>query len=58
SLILVNKQVLKDHWQMIPLNMPDVTTIELTGTFGRIQIYNIYNDGTHGRTLGFLDSHL
>ncbi|KIK81535.1 hypothetical protein PAXRUDRAFT_95134, partial [Paxillus rubicundulus Ve08.2h10] len=58
SLILINKQVLKEHWRTIPLNTPDVTTIEMNGDFGRIRIYNVYNDGTHGRTLEFLDSHL
>ena len=58
SAILINKLISKDNWQLIPINSPDITAIELRGVFGKIHIYNVYNPGDHNNTLTTLDQHL
>ena len=57
SVILINKAISKDSWRTIPIETPDVTAIELSGAFGRIRIYNVYNDNTHNDTLTALEDH-
>jgi exonuclease III len=57
SVILINKAVSKDSWCAVPIESPDITTIELSGTFGRIRICNVYNDNTHNNTLTMLENH-
>ena len=56
SVILINKNISKDVWRVIPTHSPDVTALEIKGDFGKIQIYNVYNDGTHNKTLENLDN--
>ena len=58
SVILVNKNLSKDSWHSIPIDSPDITAIELNGTFGCLHIYNIYNDITHNDTISLLNHHL
>ena len=36
----------------------DITAIELSGNFGKLQIYNLYNNGNHPRTLEYVANHL
>ncbi|KAF8120569.1 hypothetical protein EV363DRAFT_1138292, partial [Boletus edulis] len=55
SVLFVNKTLSKDHWRTIPIPSPDITAIEIRGNFGKIRIYNIYNDGTHSHTLDILE---
>ncbi|KIK45267.1 hypothetical protein CY34DRAFT_41396, partial [Suillus luteus UH-Slu-Lm8-n1] len=54
SILLVNKKISKNTWHIIPLESPNVTAIELTGNFGKVHIYNIYNPCDHNRTIRFL----
>ena len=56
SVILINKNISKDVWRIIPTHSPNVTALEIKGNFGKIQIYNMYNDGTHNKTLENLDN--
>jgi exonuclease III len=58
SIMLVNKRISKDHWRTLPMESPDITAMELSGEFGKLRIYNVYNDGTHSQTLKYLASHL
>ncbi|KAG2150785.1 hypothetical protein DEU56DRAFT_728573, partial [Suillus clintonianus] len=51
SILLVNKKLSKNKWHIIPLETPNVTAIELTGDFGKVRIYNIYNPCDHNRTI-------
>ncbi|KAI9569830.1 hypothetical protein HD554DRAFT_2019714, partial [Boletus coccyginus] len=44
SVILVNKNLSKDSWRTIPIKSLDITAIELTGDWGKVHIYNVYND--------------
>jgi ribonuclease HI/endonuclease/exonuclease/phosphatase family metal-dependent hydrolase len=44
SIILINTHILTNNWRQIPIEHPDVTAIELTGTYGKLRLFNIYND--------------
>ena len=51
SVIWVNKRLSTDNW--ISLDIPgtnDVTAIQLEGPYGKVTIFNIYNDCTHFMT--------
>ena len=39
------------------MNMPDITALEIKGPFGKIHLYNLYNDGNHNDTLSTLKQH-
>ncbi|KAG1802334.1 hypothetical protein EV424DRAFT_1331502, partial [Suillus variegatus] len=41
-LTLVNKRLSKNNWHIVPVKSPNITVIELTGQFGKVQLYNIY----------------
>ena len=45
-------------WTQIPIRSPDITAIRLDSNLGTIYLFNIYNDGEHGRNLGCLDGYL
>lgn len=50
SVIWVNKRLDTKNWE--PINIPDtkdITAIRLGGQYGKISIFNIYNDCTHSR---------
>ncbi|KAI9453361.1 hypothetical protein HD554DRAFT_2000919, partial [Boletus coccyginus] len=42
SVILVNKNLLKNSWRTIPIKSSDITAIEFKGKWGKVHIYNIY----------------
>jgi hypothetical protein len=58
SILLVNKNLSKNNWHIVPLDTPNITAIELNGDFGKVRIYNIYNACDHARTLRFLERHM
>ncbi|KAG2073798.1 hypothetical protein BDR04DRAFT_1009815, partial [Suillus decipiens] len=43
TIILVNKQLSKNNWHIVPIKSPNIMAIKLTGQFGKIRLYNIYN---------------
>src|SRR5882762_7376374 len=48
SVIWVNKQLETKNWKIIDIdNTNDITAIQLQGEYGKIAIFNIYNDCTH-----------
>jgi hypothetical protein len=48
SLIWVNKKLETKYWKIIDIpDTNDITAIQLKGTYGRITIFNIYNDCNH-----------
>ncbi|KAJ3738726.1 hypothetical protein DFH05DRAFT_1408513, partial [Lentinula detonsa] len=52
SILLVNKRLSSNAWRQIDIpGTNDVTAILLTGTFGNLGIFNVYNDGQHSETL-------
>lgn len=58
SILLVNKKLSKNNWHIIPLDSLNVTAIELTGNFGKVRVYNIYNPCDHNCTIHFLERHM
>ena len=48
SLIWVNKKLETKYWKILDvLDTNDITAIQLKGTYGRITIFNMYNDCNH-----------
>ncbi|KIK32192.1 hypothetical protein CY34DRAFT_102084, partial [Suillus luteus UH-Slu-Lm8-n1] len=58
TIMLVNKRLSKNNWHMVPIKSPNVMAIELTGRFGKVRIYNIYNPCESDATLHFLERHM
>ncbi|QRV81841.1 RNA-directed DNA polymerase from mobile element jockey [Ceratobasidium sp. AG-Ba] len=58
SLLLVNRKLSTNCWRAVTLGSADVTAIELETSQGKTRIYNIYNDGTHDKTIELLETHL
>jgi ribonuclease HI len=51
SLILVSPRLNTSNWMDLRVDSPDVTAIQMWGDFGTIQIFNIYNDCDHSRSI-------
>ncbi|KAJ7799791.1 hypothetical protein B0H13DRAFT_1551455, partial [Mycena leptocephala] len=50
SMILVNS-LPSTSWSAIAIPSPDITAIELVGTFGTVRIINVYNDCNHNKAI-------
>ena len=51
SILLINTNLLTNDWKQILIPHPDIIAIKLTGTFGKIQLLNIYNNRDNNDTL-------
>ena len=51
SLLLINTNILTDSWKQLNIQHPDVTAIELRGTFGTIRVINVYNNCNNNTAL-------
>jgi hypothetical protein len=51
SVILVSPRLATSNWMDLCINSPDVTAIQLWGSFGNLMILNIYNDCEHADSL-------
>lgn len=59
SVILVNEALDTNTWTQISLpGTNDITAVQLQGNFGRLSLFNIYNDCTHSRNIDILDNFL
>ena len=59
SVIWVNKRLDTKNWVTIDItNTKDITAIQIKGEYGKITIYNIYNDCTHSRNETILNNHI
>jgi hypothetical protein len=61
SVIWVSKHLETKNWKIVDIpGTNDITAIQIKGAYGRISIFNIYNDCTHSRNetalREFLDS--
>jgi hypothetical protein len=51
SVIWVNKSLNTKHWKIIDiLGTNDITAVQIRGPYGRVTIFNIYNDCNHSNT--------
>jgi len=57
SLILVRSHISSDSWNQIDFPSSDVTVIQLNGNWGKLTIFNIYNDGNHNDTINLLSKY-
>ena len=44
SMLLINTNLLTNNWKQISIPHPDITAIKLSSTYGKILLFNIYND--------------
>jgi hypothetical protein len=51
SIILLRATICTDNWLQINFPSGDVTAIQLTGPWGKLNIFNIYNDCDHNKTI-------
>ena len=54
SITLIRAQISTDNWNQIDFLSGDVTIIQLTGDWGILTIFNIYNDGNNNDTINAL----
>ena len=59
SVIWVSKHLETKHWKIIDIkDTNNITAIQLTGEYGKIIIFNIYNDCTHSRNEATLRNYI
>ena len=59
SMIWVNKHLETRYWKAVDVpNTNDITAIQLSGAYGKVTIFNIYNDCTHSRNKTILSNFL
>ena len=56
SIILTCSNILTDSWVQIDFPLGDITAIQLKGEWGKLSIFNIYNDCMHNNTIHVLTS--
>jgi ribonuclease HI/exonuclease III len=54
SIILLRATLCTDNWMQIDFPSSDVTVLQLTGAWGTLNIFNIYNDCNHNNTISAL----
>ena len=57
SLLLIRDNLLTDGWEQIELPTGDVMAIRIKGAWGKLTIFNIYNDCTHDETVELLTNY-
>ena len=51
SLMLINATIPTENWEQVEFPSGDVTVLRISGDWGRITIFNIYNNCLHDRTI-------
>ena len=54
SLLLLHTDLSMDTWNQMDLQSGDVTAVQITGPWGKLNIFNIYNEGKSNGTLRML----
>ena len=54
SLMLINAQISTDRWNQLDFPSSDVTAVQFTSEWGKLSIFNIYNEGTSNNTINLL----
>ena len=54
SIILVSAQISTDTWNQLDFPSGDVTVIQIKGSWGKLTIFNIYNEGNSNVTINAL----
>lgn len=56
SLLLLRSNLLTEQWKQIDFPSGDVTVINISGSWGEMTIYNIYNDCERNSTIHLLET--
>jgi len=51
SMTFIGSMLSSDSWNQLDFRSSDVTVIQLNGSWGKLTIFNIYNDGSSNNTL-------
>ena len=54
SITLIRADVSSDSWNQLEFPSSDVTVTQVNGPWGKITIFNIYNDGANDETIRLL----
>jgi len=54
SITLIRADVSSDSWNQLEFPSSDVTVTQIIGPWGKIMIFNIYNDGANDETIRLL----
>ena len=54
SITLIRASICTENWTQINFPSGDVTVVQLNGAWGKLTIFNIYNDCDHNRTMALL----
>ena len=57
SVILISAALTSDSWQQLDFPSGDVTVIQVKDTWGKLTLFNIYNDGQHNDTINLLSDY-
>ena len=58
SVILIRASFKSDSWQQLDILSGDVTIIQVRETWGKLTIFNIYNDGRHNNMINLLSEYM
>lgn len=56
SIILIRNNILTENWKQVDFPSGDVTVVQLTGSWGDLMLYNIYNDCEKNDTINMLET--
>jgi hypothetical protein len=55
SLLLIRSTILTEKWQQVDFPSGDITVIQISGAWGTLTIYNIYNNCDNNDTIQLLE---
>jgi len=58
SMIFMRSDLASDSWDILDIDHSDITAISIKCTFGRVRVFNIYNNGHNNSTLVSLKTFL
>jgi hypothetical protein len=54
SIIMIWSSISMDAWHQLEFPSGDITVVQMTGNWGKLTIFNIYNDGKDNTTINTL----
>jgi hypothetical protein len=54
SVILIHANTLTNNWSQIDIDSGDITIVKISGAWGKLTIFNIYNNCDHDNTIDLL----
>jgi hypothetical protein len=56
SILFIRADMITENWNQLDFPSSDITAVQLTGQWGKITIFNIYNDGECDETIKLLSA--